>query len=134
MQRVLICLVLAACGSSQATSTSGTAPPVADQTPFDQKNTKLRDELGALLTPSGVVAEYSGLKGKFHHRIRVPYKDIKEVRALTLGEGWQVEIRATTERDKEVTEPVYIRKLEQAAAERAVDLLIELRDHHSATP
>jgi hypothetical protein len=130
MQRMLFCIVLVACGGKSGSSSTTPEPPAADQTPFDQQNTKLREELGTLLQPSGVVAEYSGLKGKFHHRIRVPYKDISEVRALTLGETWQVEIRAISERDKDVIEPVYIRKLEQAAAERAVEILIELRDHH----
>jgi hypothetical protein len=132
MIRHLAVMLIVACGGSQSSTNTTTESPAADQSPFDVKNTKLRDELGPLIAPDKVVAEYSGLKGSFHHRIRVPYKDITEGRALTMGDDWQVELRVKSERDKERIEPIYIHHLQQAQAERAVEILLELRDHHTA--
>lgn len=128
MLRALV-LALAACG---APIRSAGPPPTAQPEevgPFDQRNSALRDELGLLIAPT--VAEYSGLKGDFTFRIRVPYKDIVEAKARELEGTWHVEIRVTSERDKERIDTVYVKPLKnQRSAERAAELVLTLRDHH----
>ena len=124
MLRALV-LALAACGAPNP-------PPTAQPeqvSPFDQRNSALREELGPLISPA--VAEYSGLKGDFTYRIRVPYKDIVEAKARELEGTWNVEVRVTSERDKERIDTVYIKPIKnQRGAERAAEIVLTLRDHH----